>query len=222
MNLIGIRITPEFWGDKWTDLDTFLDKLYKLIGYDKIIKMLVAEETINKMGDRTHFHYHIDMEINENVEISKRKESLQKFIRREGVSGNRCYCVQTFADVNDYDRWFRYCLKEKCIRNIGFSNEWITENTLLSQDERKQTILRNKKTQEQLINKNQFRDKMFKHIDGLFVSEPEEVDIFEAVGMYYTNNGKTPPFGKLKDITLDYKVHRGWLSFRDYYYLHHG
>ena len=38
------------------------------------------------------------------------RRSEQKGIK---LKGNKVYCLKSFAEPDDYDRWFRYCLKEK-------------------------------------------------------------------------------------------------------------
>lgn len=99
--------------------------------------------------------------------------------------------------------------------------EWVTEQTMLAKDERKRQIELNCKTEENLINKNQFRDKLFKHLSNLYINEVPNVQLYSAIGKYYQDNGKSPPFAKLMDIVLDFKVCQGWLTFEEHFYMFH-
>jgi len=207
---------PQDWSDKGLGA---LKKNYimtKLMDYMRPDKYTCCLEKLDSKGKPTSPHIHIHMESDREL----KKDTLQKWIRTElGASGNKAYCVQVFSDVDDEDRWFRYCFKEKDSprHSKGFSESEIRDMTLLAQDEREQQVKLNLKTEAELENKHQFRDKMFKHMRLNHPDISDEEEVFELIGNYYRSQNKMIPFSKLRDITNDWLCHAGHITLRSYF-----
>jgi len=218
----AFRFTPGFFNEKedWSDRSLGALKGYwwikKLMDYMKPDKYTSCLEKLDSKGKPTSPHIHIHME----SERELKKDTLQKWIRTElGCSGNKAYSVQVFSDVDDEGRWFRYPLKEKEApkHSLGFSKDEIRDMTLLAEDERQQQIKLNLKTEAELENKHQFRDKMFKYMRLNHPDVSDERTVFGLIGKYYQSQNKMTPFSKLRDITNDWLCHAGHITHESYY-----
>jgi len=211
---LDLRLTPKFFNDpdNWC-LGRSLILINKWFGHD-IVKYMACEEKLDKFGNETHEHYHINVE----VEDELNKEKIQKWLRRDfNCKGNKAYCLRVHVDLQDEDRWWRYCCKENLVKSKGFEKDRLKELTMLAKDERERQVGLNCATRDKLVNKNQFRDKMFAWLKKEYPDLADKRSLFIKIGTYYQENSKTPPFSKMMDVVLDYLVYAGHMTFGDYY-----
>ena len=200
----------------WTDelYSSVLKYLYEILDRQRVA---IAYEEYNEFGDRTHGHYHIHIEHSNLV----KKDSIQKhFNRKLGIKGNPMYACNTFNELEDPDRWFMYTFKENNIFCEGFTEEEIEEYTLLGKAEYERTKLFKLASREKEEAKNNFRNKMFRHI-SLNPAIISSKDCWLAIAKYYQEKHTTPPFKKLDDVVRDYQVHIGFLTLEQVYDFQH-
>lgn len=164
--------------------------------------ILIADEATNKFGEPCEQHYHVNIHGKKSIE----KAALQKWLNRHGAKGNKAYCVQIREDVDDEGRWWRYCCKENLAYAYGFSGEEVNRMVEMATSERAHQVATNIKTRDRLVNKNQFRDKLFKHLIDDHGECRHKRLLIKHVGKYYQDQGKSPPFNKLADIVMDYLI----------------
>ena len=215
MSYLQLRLTPSHctkvsfaWEILSGDEDSIKGILPNLLNYLKMnpslsTRILIADETTNKFGEACEQHYHINIY---DERLSLEKPALQKWLNRHGAKGNKAYCVQIHTDVEDEGRWWRYCCKENLAYSHGFSDEEIDRMVEMATSERAHQIATNLKTRDRLICKNQFRDKLFKHLQDAHAGCTVKRALIKHIGEYYQDQGKSPPFNKLADITLDYLI----------------
>lgn len=221
MTYISVRITPEHckeltfsWileksdsgnmGCFWPHFTSFFS--------DENTRYLVAHEATNKFGEPCSQHYHINI----HGEMSVQKETLQKWFNKHGAKGNKAYCIQVREDVEDEGRWWRYCCKEALLLHSGFSVEDLGKMVEMAVCERAHQVKTNVKTRDRLVNKNQFRDKLFQYLKAKHPHVSCECALIQLVGEYYQDQGKTPPFSKLGDVVLDYLIVVKSMSWREF------
>lgn len=228
MTYLAVRITPEYCEEKtfcWKieksnleNMQLFWGAFTSFFSLDNS-RYLVAHETTNKFGEPCSAHYHINI----HGEVPIKKETLQKWFNKNGAKGNKAYCIQIREDVDDEGRWWRYCCKEALLLHHGFTDEDIAKMVEMAISERAHQITTNLKTRDRLVNKNQFRDKLFKHLKDNHTTVRDEKKLIRLVGEYYQDQGKTPPFCKLEDIVLDYLIvvkSMSWDEFIERRYAH--
>lgn len=205
----------------------FLDEQFK-----QPMSYLVAREDYNKFGEKTHMHYHINMELpNEHPLIQPyRKDTIAKALNRQlGLKGNAMYCLRVHESPEDVERWWRYCCKQDIpvISSPDFTEEKKKEMHKIAKAEYQQRVVENKETREKLINKNNFRQKLSKHLHskldnmakkGLKVSDKQ---LWLAIAEYYRDQSTTPPFQKMDDLVIDMKVELKYITLEEYYDLKH-
>ena len=78
-----------------------------------------------------------------------------------------------------------------------------------------------------MINKNNFRQKLMKHLHecldsrlekGIMVSDKL---LWIAIAEYYRKNHTTPPFMKMDDLVVDVKVELKYITLEEYYDIKH-
>lgn len=214
--IFDIRLTPKFFlepdGDELPDhiRDTILK-------YLKPSRYLIAEERLDSKGRETHLHYHLNCELDRPI----RKDTLQKWFRDKGIcKGNPAYCVRSHGDLNDEDRWWRYCCKEKLRWSRGFEKSTLEQYTLLAKDERKRQIEQNLATEKSMEQKNQKRDKLFSWLKENHKDRKGTKEIFCAMVFWYRSVAKdTPPLANkcLLNKVFDYQMEINVLSAEEYY-----
>ena len=221
MTYLAVRITPEHckevdWGWKIEKSDignmqSFWGAFTSLFP-DGNIRYIVAHEATNKFGEPCSQHYHINI----HGEVPMQKETLQKWFNKRGAKGNKAYCIQIREDVEDEGRWWRYCCKEAVLLHSGFTNEDLGKMVEMAISERTHQIAVNCKTRDRLVNKNQFRDKLFKYLKDNYGHERNERKLIKLIGKYYQDGGKTPPFSKLGDVCIDYMISARHMTWEEY------
>lgn len=219
---VDLRITPcmiPLWKDEKEVTQhrraTFTNFFTEWSDYLKPMKILLGLEHLDKFGKNTHYHYHINFEISDDV----KKDTLQKWLRSREICGKAAYCLRLTAEPDDESRWWRYTLKENGIKCLtkGFTDAEYTEMELLAKDEKNRTVLKNNDDLTKLMNKNQFRDKMFNKLKELYPDIIDEKKLFSIIGKYYQSENKTPPFSKLLDVVFDFKVFMNHMTFEEYF-----
>lgn len=214
--LFDIRLTPKFFLE--ADGDELPDHIRdQIIKYLKPSRYLIAEERLDSKGRETHLHYHLNCELDRPL----RKDTLQKWFRDKGIcKGNPAYCVRAHGDLNDEDRWWRYCCKEKLRWSRGFEKSTLEQYSLLAKDERKREIERNLATEKSMEQKNQKRDKLFSWLKENHKDRKGTKEIFCAMVFWYRTVAKdTPPLANkcLLNKVFDYQMEINVLSAEQYY-----
>lgn len=229
---IDIRITPDFCTGDFSPANHSIGKIeYVLKEYLKPHTYIISAEQQNKFGEGTHFHYHYKC----NTLIQKSKDAIQKWLRGNGCKGVKAYACNVHEDPSDEERWWRYALKEqesiktsatlRWMRNPPgrpFSNdqedvEALELWRLMAVDERQRQIQMNLASRDREINKNQFRDKMFKKLKTEYENAMRR-ELFKAIFKHYQAAGKTPPEAqRIYNLVIDFQVWAGELDLDDYY-----
>ncbi|AXH74933.1 MAG: putative capsid protein [Cressdnaviricota sp.] len=230
MSFCDIRITTEkILGD--LSENTSQDQqnyamrfLYRTSEYLDAQDYVMGEEKTNKFGEPTHQHYHINFYTEKEI----KKDSVQKWIRNTfNLKGKEQYCVRVHIDLEDRNRWWRYPMKEKLIIHSKGLEDALMGTTvkqlkMLAKDEKKRQIEQNLKTRQNLMDKNAFRDNMFRHFKDEYKDNiPEDKKLWCDMSMYYIRHSKTPPFGKLDDTVVDFKVSVGAITIEEVYEIKH-
>ena len=218
---IDLRLTPEFiegyadCPEEWP-IATWFGSIKE---YFKPERYIVGVERLDKHGQPTRLHYHINMG---ECDIEVCKDTMQKWIRNNiHAKGNRAYSLRLKGDLDDESRWWRYPLKQKGIKAQGFTDAELRDMTMLAKDEYEQTCARNIKTRSKLENKSQFRDKLHKYLKEEHKTETSIRKLYVLIAKYYQDQGNVPPTGKLYDCVIDYLTIIGHLSWEDHFDRHH-
>ena len=209
------------------DKQSYLDDIFRIK-----IKYLVAREESNKFGEKTHLHYHINMELCTENPLTKpyRKDTIGKALNRQlGLKGNKMYCLRVHETTDNLERWWRYCCKQSIPISCShhFSEAELKEMNIIAAAEYDQRVVENKATRDKINNKNNFRQKLAKHLHtkldgmkkhGAMVSDKQ---LWLAIAEYYRANHTTPPFQKLDDLVIDMKVELEYITLENYYDLKH-
>lgn len=226
---VDVRITPEFCSDGMFSAEqhSIGNIMYQLNKYLKAKRFMIASETTNKFGETTHFHYHYKCQ----TLTKKTKDSIQKWLRERGCKGNKAYSIALHEDPRDEQRWWRYVLKEMkgtlttTIFRYGneaplpeFQEHEIELWRALAVDERQKQIEMNLASRDREINKNQFKDKMFKKLKETHKDvSPNRRELFKDIFKHYQAHGKTPPDAhRIQNIIIDFQVWAGYLDLDDY------
>jgi len=196
------------------------------------MKYLVAREEYNKFGEKTHLHYHINMELDtENIRVKPyKKDTIAKALNRKlELKGNTMYCLRIHESPDNLERWWRYCTKQSIPfkSSSHFSEEEKDEMHKIAKAEYEQRVCENKETRDKINNKNNFRQKLAKHLhdklDDMLKRNYKVSDkqLWLAIAQYYRDNHTTPPFMKMDDLVIDMKVEIKYMTLEEYYDLKH-
>lgn len=217
MPYVDLRLTPKYAFDD-PDIDEAKGlararTLCKLLVQHLIpSKYIIAYEKTNRYLEPTHPHLHLAMYTEEDV----KKDTLQTWVRRNlNIKGKQAYCLRVHADVDDEERYFRYCLKERYIQQVGFTEEEIEDMKDRAQDEKRRNGENALKARQKYEDRNvSFREQMYRDLDTGDIDEP---DIAVAIVQYYREHKRIPPYKNMKEQVLDYRVHKGYLDVKDWY-----
>lgn len=218
-HLISIRLTHEFIQTPHTPNQFIQILMRRLKGWrdshglqgkeHQIPKHVIGHEEYDKFGRPTHKHSHINAIVKCPIDKPHFTQNIQAFLRSAGCKGNKCYSVKIFTDVKDETRWLRYPMKESMnFTTNGLTDDEVKQMCSNAQDERKQQIIRNLKSEEQALNKNQFRDKMFRHLDKEKIKGTRNIIL--AIFDYYNENGRDAPIFNLSEKAINYEILRGY------------
>ena len=232
MPYFGLRLTL---GEIFNKPDDQLEPMHKQrITY--LLKHLIREkvtpdtdyvlgiEKLNKFGEITKKHYHF------NFYSDDSKETLRKSIVRKSdeleykLKGNKMYCLQSFPEPDDYFRWFRYCMKEKYSKKFTrYTQEEgapsLDELEMMAKDERKQTVLANKKVREKQLDKRTYFDKIKKHLEKMDLKT--EHDIYIEITKYYVKDGKPVNSQTIQGYTNNYMIMKNLMTYEEFYQINH-
>ncbi len=206
---------------------SFLDAPFR-----KKMRYLVAREEYNKFGEKTHLHFHINMELETENPLVKpyRKDTIGKQLNRQfALKGNAMYCLRVHESPENISRWWRYCCKQSIPMSSSpcFSKEEKEEMNKIAMSEYEQRVVENQATRDKINNKNNFRQKLAKYLHekldtrlkhGIMVSDKQ---LWLAIAEYYRKNHTTPPFMKMDDLVIDMKVELKYITLEEYYDLKH-
>lgn len=181
---------------------------------------VLAYERKNKYGEQTHYHYHF------NFESDTPKETLRKWITRCAekkeykLKGKECYCFQQHNNVDDYHRWFRYCLKENYNKKYTCykpedGEPSLDELILLAKDERERSIKSNCERREKMNSKQTYFDKIVEQLEGKDLKTMKEIFIF--IARYYVEDGKPANPTTIKGYTYNYMLMKNLISYEKFY-----
>lgn len=203
----SLRVTPEEFNIPWNEALALVATYFIKDGRCDADGYITADESINKFGESAKRHFHF------NFTSDKKKDTIQKGIRtfysERGYvcKGNRCYSLQQLEEPEDYDRWFRYCMKEKYIKKLTRSSEVDFEKLeLLAKDERKQAIKHNLANRAKLLDKNTLYDKI---VMDLVKQDPRPADfksIWSFIVAYYVKEKKPVNLTTIKGYTITYCI----------------
>ena len=176
-----------------------------------IIKYVLGEETLDSHGRTTHLHFHLHCLVKSEKTKTQIKSSLAEWCRNNGCKGTESYCLRTHDDTNKPDHWMRYPMKEKKYEQFNVPDH--EELCMLAYDEKLRSVERNLKNEEIQKNKNQFRDKMWKHLDKNKIQGTK--NIMREMCEYYDQNGRDPPLQDLANRACWYEIKRKYRNIND-------
>lgn len=212
MPFVSLRLTPTMYDGPDFDFPQYVRKIESLSG-SKVTKWVRCWEERNKFGEATHGHYHMNLYCEGDV----KKDTLQKWIRRKGIVGNKAYAISIIENPEDVNLWWRYCLKEDDrpvtfeddnSYEFGVPTDWDVIGSF-AKDQREIQIKANLKLRQKLMDKNKFRTLLFKHLEEKFPDEREIRPIIKKIWLYYQSQGNSPPGNKMLDIAWDYLTESG-------------
>ena len=191
------------------------------------VSYIVSEEMYNKFGEQTHLHYHMNFSVPHHAgNYEFKKETIQKHLNREfKLKGNKMYCLRVHSDMpKDVERWWRYtCKQGKPIMKKNFSDIEVDEMYKIASAEYEQRKIENCETRQKLIDKNNFRNKIVKHLKDAVSKRDKhgckltDKMLWLAIAQFYRDNHMTPAYGKLDDLVIDMKVEIGYITLEEYY-----
>lgn len=226
MAYIKLRLTPEKYHDTPSFNWTFGKFIPDLINYLGIYQYTWGCEETDKFGKPTlaHVHIHGMYDIDKNVDTLR--SHMRKFSQQCGFKfgGNKCYSLSLLADPEDEDRFMRYPLKKQDYSKIakkhkgggvGINDETLEKWELLARDEYKIQKAKNLQALENHLDKSSFKGKMFSEFNE------EEIDTHKSFVIelikYYQKKNKVPPFSKIEDYWVDYRISVGLLTAEEWY-----
>ncbi len=185
-------------------------------------------EELNKFGEPCDPHFHLNAYFSA-CDLKDPLRSAKEWLRREANSlefqlkGNKVWSCTLVEEPSDFDRWFRYPLKENPLPELmtllPSTEEEFTEMILLAREERKRSIEINILKREKAIDKQSFKDKLFKHLDETFpIGEDmtkrfcSHQEIWTAILSYYSDQGKAVCFKTINGYTILYQLAIGHLT----------
>ncbi len=188
------------------------------------IKYIWVKEKFNKYGEITKTHYHLNWWLPD-IGVQFSQDTFRKWLNDNmGLKGSAVYCMRCHKDIGDTERWWRYVCKQVIpIAFSGFQQNIIDEFHKLANDEWEQRKIEKIAMREKLENKNNFRNKLIKHMQKQHKEKPYSIDrdIFCDIARFYKKNHQTAPFKKLDDLVIDMKCEMNIITYEDYYDMTH-
>lgn len=192
-------------------------------------------EELNKYGEPCDPHFHFNFV--EDIDRVNPKRCIQDWLRRHyaaqdlELKGNKQWSLQMVEEPQDYDRWFRYPLKENPLDvkdgTTDLSGNWgpppqkLQEMVQRARDERATSIEHNILRREKLRNKDQFKQKMYDFIDEQDLQNPCKEAIWCWIFEYYRKIEKPINFSVVDGYTNLWLADHGLLSARDAFKISH-
>lgn len=207
-------------------------------------------ELLNKFGEPCDPHFHLNAYFDP-PDLKDPLRSARNWIRREAsaydfnLKGNKQWSCTMVEEPKDYERWIRYPLKETGVFDLC-SSAWrlsqdpsgnkskeltVTYQQMVrdARNERKRSIEINILKRDKAIDKQSFKDKLFKHLDGLHTAlwkddpsncpPPDHKIIWINILAYYREQGKSVCFKTISGYTTLYQLHIGTITPEECYQL---
>ena len=197
MSFVQLRIHP---AETLGKTDEELSKDEMLLFYKSIEEIVtksdgnytVGFEKLNKYGEPTKHHYHVCYELADTVLKNTLAKSIKKVFTKNGLPqlrGNSMYSLQVLPEPEDYERWIRYPLKERCVRTLT-KIEDLDRLEMVAKDERRRSIQANCLQREKIRQTKSFYDKMEEKLLKDKVEYKTHKEIFIAMCKYYADQKK--------------------------------
>lgn len=215
-----------------------LRSIDKLIKHYELVEYSCGVEKLNKYGEPCDPHIHFNFIAD--VDRVNPKRCIQDWLRRWFIKrdvelkGNKMWSLQMVEEPKDYERWFRYPLKELPITELVVREDWKTEdeeidwkaaNFTLAMEERKTSIEHNILRREKLRNKDQFKQKMYDFIDevlkGTDIKKPTYNWIWCEIYHFYQKIEKQINFSVITGYTNLWLADHGFVSAQDAFKIAH-
>ena len=189
-------------------------------------------EQLNKYGEPCDPHIHFNFIAD--IDRVNPKRCIQDWLRRYFIQldvelkGNKQWSLQMVEEPKDFDRWFRYPLKEgpdyRLTKKEGWSEEdrsSFDELCHLARIERKDAVAANVLRREKLRNKDQFKQKMYDFIKEQDLQNPCKEAIWCWIFEYYRKIEKPINFTTIEGYTNLWLADHGYLAARDAFKISH-
>lgn len=213
----------------------------KLKNHLNLVEYCAGLEDLNKYGEPCSPHIHFNFVAD--IDRVNPKRCIQDWLRRwfanrdVELKGNKMWSLQMVEEPKDYDRWFRYPLKEGRSEPdmvILFKKEDVSGVELLqlrdrlqtrAVDERKTSIEMNILRREKLRNKDQFKQKMYDFIDeelkGTDIKKSTHNWIWCEIYHYYQKIEKPINFSVIEGYTNLWLADHGFLDAQSAFEIAH-
>ncbi len=238
MPFLQLRITLDPSGTRNRSSVFLLLKKFRrvwLTNQDDDFQSSAGYETLNKFGEPCDPHFHLNVQFVA-PDLKDPLRSAKEWLRREANSldfhlkGNKVWSCTLVDEPKDFDRWYRYPFKETPVPelcSLDFLSPLNQEQVTIAREERKRSIEINIIKREKAIDKQSFKDKLFKYLDDLFLGEginelmetithdkplPDHQEIWVTILKYYTQQGKAVCFKTINGYATLYQLHIGQLT----------
>lgn len=239
MSYFSLRITPCQVSPPDINLQSFLILFTKIIDKYNPSHYLLGYEKLNKFLEPVNPHFHFQFFCH------AKKDTIRQLIARWDVAkvrGNKAYALSLFPDVQDHDRFFRYCLKEEngWINNKkyikGFSYEEILDMQKLAQDERKTNADYHKKNREKQLQKSTFFSRLEQHLNKLYGNDlsdnpvsfsklpsfPSHKMIYIDIINYYMTHQNAINHKTVRGYTILYQLRTKIITPEEFFHMNNG
>lgn len=233
MPFLQLRITLDPSGTRTRSSVFLLLKKFRRVwisNQDDDFQSTAGYETLNKFGESCDPHFHLNVQFVA-PDLKDPLRSAKEWLRREANSldfhlkGNKVWSCTLVEEPKDFDRWYRYPLKETPVPELcssDFLSPLNQQQITIAREERKRSIEINILKREKAIDKQSFRDKLFKHLDGLHTAlhqddpqvypPPDHQTIWISILSYYSDQGKAVCFKTINGYAILYQLHIGTLT----------
>lgn len=184
---------------------------------------VVCYEKLNKFGEATKPHFHVNFEYADNVLKNTLAKKIKKIFVKIGLpqfKGNKHYSLGIVPEPSDYSRWFRYCLKENHIPDLTKYDGDLEALRLLAVDERKRSVEANIANREKTIQKITLYDRLKKVLEGKNLKKgTTRKQVFCHVLSYYKTEKKALNANTMRGYADLYMIEKEWITPEMYYEL---
>ena len=193
-------------------------------------------EEYNKYGEWCQRHVHLNVYFDP-PDIKDPLRSAKEFLKKNAIDigfrlkGNKVWSCTLVEEPKDYDRWIRYTLKEKPVWAFCHGVPDLEQLATDARHERKTAVEINILKREKAIDKQSFRDKLFKWLDDGEAhhtmppscrgpdapDHPDHDEIWKSILDYYCKQGKAVCFKTISGYTILYQLHIGTIGYTECY-----
>lgn len=224
MSFVQLRITPceilDISKVSQPDLMLF-HKGLRLILEESDGDYIACYERLNKFGESTKPHFHASFEYADTIlknTLAKRIKNVFIKLGLPKFKGNKHYSLSIVPEPDDYQRWYRYCLKENYIKSLTKTDMDIETLSLLAIDERKRSVEANIKNREKTINTITLYDRLKKFLNSLDLKKgTTRKQVFCHVLNYYKTEKKALNASTMRGYADLYMIENEWITPENYY-----